>query len=188
MTGQIEASQLTRRAFVYVRQSSMAQVLHHQESTMMQYDLRQRAIALGWAPEAIEVIAEDQARSATTTDGRSGFGYVARAVAHGEAGAVFAFDVSRMARASEDWRRLLVLCGVAGVAVVDEQRIYDPNDQDDKLLLELKGTMSEAQIHWLRLRLQGARQHKARRGALRMPAPTGYLWGERGFEIGRAHV
>ena len=183
MKGQIEASQLTRRAFVYVRQSTMAQVMHHQESTMMQYDLRQRAIALGWAPEAIEVIDEDQARSGTTTDGRSGFARLAGAVAHGEAGGVFAIDVSRMARASEDWRRLLVLCGVAGVAVVDEQRIYDPNDQDDKLLLELKGTMSEAEIHWLRLRLQRARQHKARRGALRMPAPTGYLWGERGFEM-----
>ena len=183
MRGQLEASQLTRRAFVYVRQSTMAQVLHHQESTMMQYDLRQRALALGWAPEAIEVIDEDQARSATTTDGRSGFGYVARAVAHGEAGAVFAFDVSRMARASEDFRRLLGLCGVAGVAVIDEQRIYDPADHDDKLLLELKGAMSEAEIHWLRLRLEGARQHKARRGALKLPAPTGYLWGERGFEL-----
>ena len=183
MKGQLEASQLSRRAFVYVRQSTMAQVLHHQESTMMQYDLRQRALALGWAPEAIEVIDEDQARSATTTDGRSGFGYVARAVAHGEAGAVFAFDVSRMARASEDFRRLLGLCGVAGVAVIDEQRIYDPADHDDKLLLELKGAMSEAEIHWLRLRLEGARQHKARRGALKLPAPTGYLWGERGFEL-----
>jgi len=183
MKGQLEASQLTRRAFVYVRQSTMAQVLHHQESTMMQYDLRQRALALGWAPEAIEVIDEDQARSATTTEGRSGFGYVARAVAHGEAGAVFAFDVSRMARASEDFRRLLELCGVAGVAVIDEQRIYDPADHDDKLLLELKGAMSEAEIHWLRLRLEGARQHKARRGALKLPAPTGYLWDERGFEL-----
>jgi len=183
MKGQLEASQLTRRAFVYVRQSTMAQVLHHQESTMMQYDLRQRALALGWAPEAIEVIDEDQARSATTTDGRSGFGYVARAVAHGEAGAVFAFDVSRMARASEDFRRLLGLCGVAGVAVIDEQRIYDPADHDDKLLLELKGAMSEAEIHWLRLRLEGARQHKARRGALKLPAPTGYVWGQRGFEL-----
>ena len=183
MNGQIEASQLTRRAFVYVRQSSMAQVLHHHESTMMQYDLRQRAIALGWAPEAIEVIDEDQARSGTTTDGRSGFARLAGAVAHGEAGGVFAIDVSRMARASEDWRRLLVLCGVAGVVVVDAQRIYDPTDQDDKLLLDLKGTMSEVEIPWLRLRLQGARQHKARRGALRMPAPTGYLWGERGFEL-----
>jgi len=87
MTGQIEVSQPTRRAFVYVRQSSMAQVLHHQESTMMQYDLRQRAIALGWAPEAIEVIDEDQARTGTTTEGRSGFSRVADAVAHGEAGA-----------------------------------------------------------------------------------------------------
>ena len=183
MRGQIEASQLTRRAFVYVRQSTMAQVMHHHESTMMQYDLRQRAIALGWAPEAIEVIDEDQARSGTTTDGRSGFARLAGAVAHGEAGGVFALDVSRMARASEDWRRLLGLCGVAGVPVVDEQRIYDPSDHDDKLLLELKGTMSEAEIHWLRLRLQGARQHKARRGALKLPAPTGYQWGERGFEL-----
>ncbi len=185
MNGQstIEASQLARRAFVYVRQSTMAQVIQHQESTMMQYDLTQRALALGWAPEAIEVVDEDQARTATTTDGRSGFARLADAVAHGEAGGVFAIDVSRMARSSEDWRRLLVLCGVAGVAVVDEQRIYDPNDQDDKLLLELKGTMSEAEIHWLRRRLQGARQHKARRGALKMPAPTGYHWGERGFEM-----
>ena len=96
---------------------------------------------------------------------------------------MFAIDVSRLARSSEDWRRLLVLCGVAGVAVVDEQRIYDPNDRDDKLLLELKGTMSEAELHWLRLRLHGARQHKARRGLLRMSAPTGYVWGERGFEL-----
>jgi DNA invertase Pin-like site-specific DNA recombinase len=183
MNGPIEASQLTRRAFVYVRQSSMAQVVHHQESTMMQYDLKQRAIALGWAPEAIEVIDEDQAHSGTTTDGRSGFARLAGAVAPGAAGGVFAIDVSRMARAAEDWRRVLVLCGVAGVAVVDAQRIYDPNDQDDKLLLDLKGTMSEVEIHWLRLRLQGARQHKARRGALRMPAPTGYQWGERGFEL-----
>ena len=149
----------------------------------MPYDLRQRALALGWAPEAIEVIDEDQARSGTTTDGRSGFARLAGAVAPGEAGGVFAIDVSRMARASEDWRRLLVLCGVAGVAVVEEQRIYDPNDQGDKLLLELKGTMSEAEIHWLRLRLQGARQHKARRGALKMPAPTGDQWGARGFEL-----
>ena len=150
MNGHLDASQLTRRAFVYVRQSSMAQVVHHQESTMMQYDLRQRAIALGWAPEAIEVIDEDQARSGTTSAGRSGFARLADAVAHGEAGGVFAFDVSRLARSSEDWRRLLGLCGVAGVAVVDEQRIYDPHDQDDKLLLELKGAMSEAEIHWLR--------------------------------------
>jgi DNA invertase Pin-like site-specific DNA recombinase len=183
MRGSIEASQLTRRAFVYVRQSTMAQVMHHQESTMMQYDLRARALALGWAPEAIEIIDEDQARSGTTTDGRSGFARLADAVAYGEAGGVFALDVSRMARASEDWRRLLVLCGVAGVPVVDEQRIYDPRDHDDKLLLELKGTMSEAEIHWLRLRLHGARQHKARRGALKLPAPTGYQWGERGFEL-----
>ena len=98
MNGHIDASQLIRRAFVYVRQSSMAQVVHHQESTMMQYDLKQRAITLGWAPEAIEVIDEDQARSGTTSAGRTGFARLADAVAHGEAGGVFAFDVSRLAR------------------------------------------------------------------------------------------
>jgi DNA invertase Pin-like site-specific DNA recombinase len=98
----------------------MTQVLHHQESTSMPYDLRQRALALGWAPEAMEIIDEDQARTGTTTEGRSGFARVADAVAHGEAGGVFAVEVSRMARSSEDWRRLSALCGLAGVAVVDE--------------------------------------------------------------------
>ncbi|MGH7333597.1 MAG: recombinase family protein [Candidatus Rokuibacteriota bacterium] len=98
MRGPLEASQLTRRAFVYVRQSSMAQVVYHHESTMMQYDLRQRALTLGWASEAIEVIDEDQARSGTKREGRSGFARLADAVAHGEAGGVFALDVSRLAR------------------------------------------------------------------------------------------
>ncbi len=96
---------------------------------------------------------------------------------------MFAFDVSRLARSSEDWRRLLGLCGVAGVAVVDEQRIYDPNDQDDKLLLEFKGAMSEAEIHWLRLRLRGRGSTRHAAGPCELPAPTGYLWGERGFEL-----
>jgi DNA invertase Pin-like site-specific DNA recombinase len=182
MRRKIEPSHLTRRAFVYVRQSSMAQVREHAESTKRQYELVERARALGWAPEAIEVIDEDQARSAKSTDGRSGFVRLADAVAHGEVGGMFAVEVSRLSRSSEDWRRLLSLCGVAGVIVGDEERLYDPGDPDDKLLLELKGTMSEAELHWLRLRLVGARQHKARRGALWMSPPTGYVWGEQGFE------
>jgi hypothetical protein len=158
-------------------------VLHHQESTMMQYDLRQRAICLGWAPEAIEVIDEDQARTGTTLEGakwvqpygrrhgvRRGRGSVrGRSVTNGA-------GVGGLAAAVDSMRG-------AGVAVVDEQRIYDPNDYDDKLLLELKGTMSEAERHWLRRRLHGARQHKARRGALKMPASTGYQWGEQGFAM-----
>ncbi len=167
MKGQIEAAHLTRRAFVYVRQSTMAQVVHHQESTMMQYDLKQRAVTLGWAPEAIEGIDEAQARRGTTTDGRSGFARLAGAVAPGEAGGVFAIDVSPMARSAEDWRRLLVLGGVAGVAVVDEQRIYDPNDHDAKLLLALKGTMSEAEIHCVlpaRMRSPGRSGQQRQRG------------------------
>jgi DNA invertase Pin-like site-specific DNA recombinase len=161
----------------------MAQVRDHVESTKRQYELVERARDLGWAPEAIEVVDEDQARSAKSTDGRSGFVRLADAVAHGEVGAVFAVEVSRLSRSSEDWRRLLSLCGVAGVLVGDEERLYNPTDPDDKLLLELKGTMSEAELHWLRLRLVGARQHKARRGELWQTPPTGYIWGERGFEL-----
>ena len=103
MNGHLDASQLTRRAFVYVRQSSMAQVVHHQESTMMPYDLKQRAITLGWAPEAIEVIDEDQARSGTTSAGRSGFARLADAVAHGEAGSPCPRSRCRGARRWSSW-------------------------------------------------------------------------------------
>ncbi len=181
--GKIEALHLSRRALVYVRQSSLAQVREHPESTKRQYGLVERARGLGWAPEAIEVVDEDQARSAASTEGRSGFARLADAVAHGEVGGVFAVEVSRLSRSSEDWRRLLSLCGVAGVVVGDEERVYDPSDPDDKLLLELKGTMSEAELHWLRLRLVGARQHKARRGALWLTPPTGYVWNERAFAL-----
>src|SRR6266702_1927098 len=117
MKGKIEALHLSRRALVYVRQSSLAQVREHPESTKRQYGLVERARGLGWAPEAIEVVDEDQARSAASTEGRSGFARLADAVAHGEVGGVFAVEVSRLSRSSEDWRRLLSLCGVAGVVV-----------------------------------------------------------------------
>jgi DNA invertase Pin-like site-specific DNA recombinase len=183
MSGRIGPSHLERRAFVYVRQSTAAQVFQHGESTQRQYALAKRAEALGWGPEAIEVIDEDQGKSGATTEGRGGFARLVGAVAHGEAGAIFAIEVSRLARSSEDWQRLLSLCAVAEVVVVDEQTTYDPGNKDDKLLLDIKGTMSEAELHWLGLRLTGARQSKARRGALRIPAPTGYVWGERGLDL-----
>jgi hypothetical protein len=161
MTGQIEAAQLTRRAFVYVRQSTLAQVLHHQESTMMQYDLRQRALALGWAPEAIEVIDEDQARTGTTLEGRRGFSRMADAVANGEAGGMFAVEVSRMARASEDWR---VCWGCAGGrrmwSMVADLR---PGDQDDKLLLGLGSHVRSGDPRRLRLQGPASTRHAAER-------------------------
>ena len=183
MRGKVQPSHLERRAYVYVRQSTAAQVFEHGESTQRQYALVDRALALGWERAAIEVVDEDQGRSGATIDGRHGFARIAEAVAHGQAGGVLAVEASRLARSSEDWQRLLSLCAVAQVVVVDESTIYDPNDHDDRLLLDLKGTMSEAELHWLGLRLTGARQNTARRGALRLPAPTGYLWGESGFVL-----
>lgn len=159
----------------------MMQVHEHVESRQRQYALVDRAAALGWSTSAIEVIDEDQGKSGATTEGRSGFGRLADAVAHGRAGAVLAIEVSRLARASADWQRLLQVCAVADVVVIDEQSVYDPADKDDKMLLDLKGTMSEAELHWLRLRLVGGRMNKARRGQLEVTAPTGYVWRDGAF-------
>lgn len=124
------------------------------------------------------MIDEDQGKSGASAQGRDGFRRLVENVVKGDAGAVLALEVSRLSRSSEDWRRLLGLCGVAGVAVIDEQAIYDPSDPDDKLLLDLKGTMSEAELHWLGLRLMGARRQKARRGELEILPPTGYVWSD----------
>jgi DNA invertase Pin-like site-specific DNA recombinase len=183
MNAKITAQQLQRRAYVYVRQSTAMQVFQHRESTQRQYALADRAAALGWPADAIEVIDEDLGRSGATKDGRAGFARLVESVAHGEVGAVFAIEVSRLARSSEDWQRLLALCAVAEVAVIDEQAIYDPSDKDDKLLLDIKGTMSEAELHWIALRLNGALRSKARRGELRITPPAGYVWGGNGLEL-----
>ncbi len=161
--GKLKPVHPQRKAYVYVRQSSMTQMIEHAESKKRQYALVERAVALGWPREAVEVIDEDQGRSGASTEGRAGFSRLVDAVAHGEVGAIFALEVSRLARSSVDWQRLLALCAVAQVVVVDESTLYDPADGDDKLPLDLKGTMSEAELHWLGLRVVGARQSKARR-------------------------
>ena len=181
MRANVSASHLERRACVYVRQSTAQQVFHHGESTNRQYALADRAAALGWARESIDIIDEDQGRSGSTTDGRGGFARLVEDVARGKVGAVLAVEVSRLARSSQDWQRLLSLCAVAETVVVDEQAIYDPGDKDDKLLLDIKGTMSEAELHWLGLRMIGALRSKARRGELRVRPPTGYVWTEAGL-------
>lgn len=183
MRGKLDATQLERSAYVYVRQSTAAQVMEHTESTKRQYGLVQRAQGLGWSRAAICVVDEDQGKSGARAEGRNGFSRLVDAVVQGEVGAVLAVEVSRLSRSSEDWRRLLGLCGAANVAVIDEQAIYDPSDPDDKLLLDLKGTMSEAELHWMGLRLMGARRSKARRGELRFMPPTGYVWGDHGLEL-----
>ena len=182
MTGKIQARHLERRAYVYVRQSTVKQVFENTESTARQYALAERAASLGWSKDAIEIIDEDLGRSGKAAENRTGFGCLTQAVARGEAGAIFAIEVSRLARSSQDWQRLLALCAVAQVVVVDEQATYDPQSYDDQLLLDFKGTMSEAELHWLSLRLRGAQNSLAKRGELRFAAPTGYVWGGRGFE------
>lgn len=183
MRDKIQALHLKRQAYVYVRQSTAMQVFANTESTARQYALVERARALGWPEDAVEVIDEDLGRSGATADDRNGFRRLAEAVAHGKAGAIFTVEVSRLARSSQDWQRLLALCGVAQVVVCDEHAIYDPREADDKLLLDFKGTMSEAELHWLRLRLNGAVRRKAQRGELHFSAPTGFVWRDKGFEM-----
>jgi len=178
MSDKITLSHLERRALVYPRQSDPRQMHDHPESTARQLALRQRALDLGWPAERIEVIAEDLGQSATSTARRSGFKRLTEEVVQGHAGAVLALEVSRLARSSADWYRLLDLCGVVDVILIDEQSVYAPRSYDDRLLLGLKGVMSEAELGVMRLRLHDAQMSKARRGELRFNAATGYVWGE----------
>jgi DNA invertase Pin-like site-specific DNA recombinase len=176
MNDKILHTHLDRPAAVYLRQSTLKQVHEHRESTARQYALQARAIELGWAADRVDVIDEDLGQSGTSAERRQGFQRLAEAVAHGRVGAIFALEVSRLARSSADWHRLLDLCGLADVLIVDEQAIYTPRDFNDRLLLGLKGTMSEAELYWMRLRLEGGRLSKARRGELCFVPPAGYEW------------
>jgi DNA invertase Pin-like site-specific DNA recombinase len=176
MSEKILAAHLERRATVYLRQSTLKQVHEHRESTARQYALRQRAVDLGWQLERIDVIDDDLGQSGSSAAWREGFQRLAADVAHGRVGAIFALEVSRLARSSADWHRLLELCGLADVVIADEQSVYTPRDYNDRLLLGLKGTMSEAEQYWMRLRLEGGRLSKARRGELFFCPPAGYEW------------
>jgi DNA invertase Pin-like site-specific DNA recombinase len=176
MSDKIRATHLKRRAVVYLRQSTLRQIHEHHESTARQYDLRQRALELGWPAEQIDIIDEDLGQSGSSASWRTGFQRLAEEIAHGRVGAIFSLEVSRLARSSADWHRLLELCGLADVLLADEQSVYTPRDYNDRLLLGLKGTMSEAELYWMRLRLQGGKLSKARRGALYLSPPVGYEW------------
>jgi DNA invertase Pin-like site-specific DNA recombinase len=160
----IKPSHLERRAIVYLRQSMLRQLYEHPESTSRQYALQQRAVDLGWPRDRVELIDEDLGQSGTSAQWRPGFKRLAEDVAQGRVGAIFALEVSRLARSSADWYRLLELSALADVLLVDEQTVYTPRDDNDRLLLGLKGTMSEAEQTWMRLRLQGGKLNKARRG------------------------
>lgn len=174
---------LEHDAYLYIRQSTPRQVLENTESTQRQYALRDRAVALGWPLERIHVIDCDLGKSGSQSAGRDGFQKLVSEVALGNAGLVMGLEVSRLARNSADWHRLIELCSLGGALILDEDGIYDPANFNDRLLLGLKGTMSEAELHFLKARMRGGMINKARRGELEMRPPVGLVYRDDGVLI-----
>jgi DNA invertase Pin-like site-specific DNA recombinase len=174
--GKVNPGHLKKTAYLYIRQSTLRQVFENTESTQRQYGLRQRAILLGWQPEQIEVIDCDQGQSGASTGEREGFQRLVAEVGLGKAGIVMGLEVSRLARNCADWHRLLEICALSDTLILDEDGLYDPAHFNDRLLLGLKGTMSEAELHVLRARLRGGVLSKAQRGELKMPLPVGLAY------------
>ena len=176
----VQPHHLERGAYLYIRQSSMRQVLENIESTKRQYALRSRAIGLGWRDDQIIVIDCDQGESGASATWREGFQRLVTDVGMGHAGIVMGLEVSRLARNNADWHRLLEICALADTLILDEDGIYEPTNFNDRLLLGLKGTMSEAELHVLKARLRGGILNKVRRGEYRCPLPTGFAYDEAG--------
>jgi DNA invertase Pin-like site-specific DNA recombinase len=172
----VTGAHLARTAYLYVRQSTLRQVLTNTESATRQYALRQKAIALGWEAERIVTIDSDQGQSGASAADREGFQRLVAEVGMGRAGIVLGLEVSRLARNNADWHRLLEICAMSATLICDEDGLYDPTDFNDRLLLGLKGTMSEAELHFIRARLIGGQLSKARRGELRMGLPVGLVY------------
>jgi DNA invertase Pin-like site-specific DNA recombinase len=158
----------------------MAQVEHNVESRERQYELAERAVALGWPAGEVVVVDEDQGRSGKSADGRNGFQGLVAEVGLGRVGIVVGIEVSRLARGNADWYQLLDLCALTDTLIADSDGIYHPGLHNDRLVLGLKGTMSEAELHVLRARLRGGSLHKAGKGELRLPLPAGLEYDETG--------
>jgi len=174
---------LQRKAYLYVRQSSLRQVRVHQESGRRQYALQQRATELGWSKGRIVIIDNDQGQSATSTADREGFQKLVADVGMCKAGIILGLEVSRLARNNSDWHQLLEICGLTKTLILDEDGLYDPCNFNDRLLLGLKGAMSEAELHILRSRMRGGVLNKAQRGELRLPLPVGFEYDDEGKVI-----
>ena len=179
----VKPSHTQRAAFVYIRQSSPSQVEYNRESTARQYALVEKACALGWAKEQVIVIDQDLGLSGSGSVQRSGFARMTAEVALGHVGIVLGLEVSRLARNNADWYRLLDLCGITDTLIGDSDGVYHPALFNDRLVLGLKGTMSEAELHILRARLDGGIRNKAARGELRRGLPVGFVWGEEDGEV-----
>lgn len=171
----ISAFHQQRLAYIYVRQSSLKQVYHHQESQHYQYRLQERALELGWSAEYIRIIDTDLGLSGREAEGRAGFQTLVTEISLGRVGIVFGYEVSRLARNNHDWYHLLDLAAMFGTLIADSDGIYDPRLYNDRLLLGLKGTMSEAELHLLRQRLDEGRMNQVKRGAYRQNLPTGLI-------------
>jgi DNA invertase Pin-like site-specific DNA recombinase len=169
----IRPDHLDRLAVIYVRQSTLFQVRENTGSTTRQYDLVKRAADLGWTQASIQVVDQDQGQSGSSTVGRDGFQWLVAEVGLGHVGAVLSLEVSRLARSCSDWYRLLEICALTATLVIDDEGVYDPGAHNDRLLLGFKGSMSEAELHWLKSRLQGGKMTKAEQGQLRFRLPIG---------------
>jgi DNA invertase Pin-like site-specific DNA recombinase len=174
-SAKIQPDHLARRACIYVRQSTSFQVVHNCESTERQYNLRQRALDLGWSTQAVEVIDEDQGQSASSAEHRVGFQRLASEIGLGHVGIVLMLEASRVARSCSDWHRLIEICSVTRTLIGDEGGVYEPREPNDRLLLGVKGTLSEAELFTLRTRLYEGRWNKARKGQLGRSLPTGFV-------------
>ena len=184
----VKPSHLKRNAYLYVRQSTLRQVLENTESTQRQYALRQQAVALGWPLDRVIVIDTDLGQSGASAVDREGFQRLVTEVSLARAGIVLGLEVSRLARNSMDWHRLLEICALTDTLILDEDGVYDPAHFNDRLLLGLKGTMSEAELHVLRARLQGGIRNKARRLRRYLRYPLSYrgleeVMTERGLSV-----
>ena len=182
-SGKITASHRSRAAVIYVRQSTLIQVERNTESTARQYDLVSRARQLGWPREAVRVIDGDLGISGSVTGQRDAFEGMVAEVALGQVGIILALEVSRLARDNAAWYRLLDLAGVCDTLVADADGVYHPALFNDRLILGMKGIMSENELHVLRARLDGGIRNKAARGELRRGLPVGLIWGEADGEI-----
>jgi Site-specific recombinases, DNA invertase Pin homologs len=175
LDGKVTGRHRDALAVVYVRQWTRQQVLDHGESTRLQYALTDRAVALGWQAGRVLVIDDDLGKSGTSAIARPGFQRLVSEVSLGHVGLVLGIEMSRLARSGKDFYQLLELCALSGALLADTDGVYDPGDHNDRMLLGLKGTMSEVELHLIKQRMQAGKVNKARRGELSFALPMGYL-------------
>ena len=176
LTSKIADRHLSKQACIYIRQSTPAQVRFNQESTDRQYHLADKALSLGWNQNQIRVLDRDLGQTGTAATTRTDFKTLVSDVAMGQVGAIFALEASRLARSNQDWHRLLELCAITDTLVIDTDGMYHPGEFNDSLILGMKGTFAQAELHIIRARLHGGKLNKASRGDLRFPLPVGFVY------------